>query len=751
MNLRFTLSNDILGTEILQTSPKGWDEMAISIVRDPILHGMSMEFPVALESFCDAGRAYLLNAYKVLGIDAQVTMSIQMSCGCSDNELDAPDYSIDYSDDYGSMSGSNDCVWSEITSGLIDMKGIKTNTNYVSYSLIQSTEHQKFKARYDNKVDTNSSESLDGEEVPVLAPFETTLHNKGITLISNWDIGSEASYVFFDPPEPSDPYDRFYFHTPPFLTTINFINTGYDLGINIGSFAQDLPDIFENITPFTRKVRFKGRIKVELVLGSCSTYIQSDFYIGQYLNVDMSGNPIWIGGLINLDSTNVCAGGSRDRDFAINEEFTLVPNAKVKLYAGTDTGDTTGGGAPVAYLYDFVNSGFSATGEIIIPESTTKNYPIHEASSLVAQRILSNDDCFYSELFGRKNSWPNTYSANGCDSFTILANGLNIRGKNYDECTIKLSLKDIFEGLSPIYNLGLGLKKLDGQYKIVLDSKESFYDNEVLFRLSNVPNIETSLMTDYFFSEMRFGYSNWETEEVSGIDEINTKRYYNTGIKAVSNILEKISPFIASGYSIQLTRQKQFFDDGTDEDYKNDNETFIICTNREVDGNGVPVGLDQSEKAENFADSTGIQFFDSSYNLRISPERNKLRYAPIISSCLLKYPARECKFTYGEGNYEASYRGTDECDVFNNQILAGNQNVAWDSVNITNNDPIWNPIVDEFEFPISVSQMKLLIDFPEKAIEYSDSESDYIKGYILISSIKVVNGMTKFKIIRDYD
>ncbi|HEX8656188.1 MAG TPA: hypothetical protein VF690_01565, partial [Hymenobacter sp.] len=55
---RFTLDSDLFGPRVLRTDPKGWDELGISLRRDPKTHGLTREYTVQL-GFIQDGRAYL--------------------------------------------------------------------------------------------------------------------------------------------------------------------------------------------------------------------------------------------------------------------------------------------------------------------------------------------------------------------------------------------------------------------------------------------------------------------------------------------------------------------------------------------------------------------------------------------------------------------------------------------------------------------------------------------------------------------
>src|SRR5690606_39599598 len=105
--------------------------------------------------------------------------------------------------------------------------------------------------------------------------------------------------------------------------------------------------------------------------------------------------------------------------------------------------------------------------------------------------------------------------------------------------------------------------------------------NTVIFRLSNL-DIKMTVATEYYYNNITIGYSTWENEEINGIDEFNSKRQFTLGLKTIGETDEILSNLVASGYAIEFTRRKKYLDNST-EDYKYDNNTFIICLNRSTD------------------------------------------------------------------------------------------------------------------------------------------------------------------------
>ena len=290
--------------------------------------------------------------------------------------------------------------------------------------------------------------------------------------------------------------------------------------------------------------------------------------------------------------------------------------------------------------------------------------------------------------------------------------------------SIRMSMNDFFNGLNPIWNLGMGIEKDGDNYYLVVDGKDYFYDvDTVMLQLNNVPNLKRSVAPEYHCNRVNIGYNKWETEFSNGLDQVNSKRQFDTLNSFIDNPLELISELDASGYRLELTRRKQYPDSFT-EDSSFDEDNFIVCLNRS-ESLGVPTMLDVAEKDENF-DSVGniiSSKYATTYNLRITPERNYVRWSNVINAGLTKYPGREVKFTSGEGNYKITSKFTDDdcLGSWNNQTLEAGQNLQWDDVNNLDQNPIWIPEILTFQFPVTWTQYKIIVANPKGVFEVSKS------------------------------
>jgi hypothetical protein len=768
MRFRFTLQNDTLGAHILESDPKGWDKAEILFKRSPKYHGVFYEKNIALEFYCGAGKEYIDQVYDEQGIDAVINIKIEISCACNE-ETDSLDYSEDYSDDYGSEA-IDGCEFEQLYLGKIDLKTWNTLNGKTSVNIIQEGITQTVMNRMDTAIDLTKEETLDGTVLPALTPIDLNLHSKLIQLLSKISIDGASNYTVSENALSltSSPAANIYCEFPfeeveyddmeglilpfdPFVTS-GTSNSAFEVGEPEAIFTNYLDTKTLDIT-----YNFIGTV-TELATEN-RTYDVIVFYkIGETFSgsspVTLSTIDAGVSLPLNtLGTYNINISGTFSVSLAENESLWIYTQFQNFTVNGVDINQT-------------ITASFTTCSVAIKEDSTTaattaKSFLIHEVCERVFQSISDQADAFRSDYFGRKGM-IHGYTENGCACFNAVTNGALIRnfpiadtvdteGIKVSGRPVRISANELFDSLNAIYNLGMGIEKDGDNFLVRVEPKEYFYDDTVLFQLSNVPNIERSVAPEYYFNRLEVGYDKWQIKEVNGLEEFNSKRQYDLGIKSVDNPLAAVSRIIASGYVLEMTRRKQFQDSST-EDFDFDNDNFIICLNRSVDGSDIPTTLTTAEKDENFTTVDNLLSPETSYNLRISPGRNALRWSSVLNGGLLKYPARSYKFTSGEGNFKLETEFTsDTCTgSWNNNLFIENQDIQWDDADNSDSDPIWEPEIVSFKYPLTMVQSQILMNNPIGVIEISNTSEDYEAFYILEAKYKPVGGMTDFKLLKKW-
>lgn len=790
MILRYTLNNAIEGQHITTYSPKGWEETEIVLKRHDQYDGVFKDYTVKCEFFCGAGKEYIDKIYDTQGVEAEVTCLIEMDCD------DSGGYEVIYK-------------------GLIMLETyeiITAGPEYTKVNLMQDGIIQTVLNRLETKVNLSALETLDGEPLTAFdfGPYEITLHSKMLTMISNlnfvesfpdpetplgWTLeGSDADNVdVFD-----GSGDRVLTHSfsqtiMPEILVLNEV-PGYMgdtntlirsntypgdnqqiQGNNLYEVVNTLPETFI----ISGKLRFGVRVEFDWITGFPGVYnlfaeIVPKLYMQVGSDIRLLETKAAISGSTVVNSV---LGDPPDIDvipfteltFEFNETFTGVNDEDViRVYLKFDS--TRSAERPSGFgqsyninmtQYSFFHEDYSAyeksfikvEQQSIAEESTAQGFAVFETGAQIARVITDQPDAFRSEFFGRKNSQPYAYDDNGCGSFMSFINGLQARGFHLASHPVSMSMKDYFDGLHPMYNLGLGISEENGNYYIVINPKEYFYSQEVSARFSNVTNITRKYKKDLTYNLVNIGYAEWEKEGTNGLDEYNSRRQFALKNKKTGKVLELISPFIASPYALEETRRKQYSNFPT-EDTTYDNRIFPICLNRSVDGAGIPTNLDTAEKNENFTVITNMFSPETAYNIRITPSRNfRNHYKTIAPGVITSNDTlKDIKFTYGEGNYRMTSTGADPCDPGNQSEINEGGDVELIIPNSHENyKPLFYPEEISCEVAMSKAQYQLIKSNPYQCIEVSETETNYKKGYITELRWKPIFGIASLKLLLAYD
>ncbi len=757
MIFKFVLNNEIYGSLILENDPEGWRNIECILKRSLEYHGIFYEVVAQLDFRCGSGKEYIDRIILEQGIDAVIGIVIYMSCSQSSGVISAPDYSIDYSDDYGSnITGEGVPIFETLFEGVLNLSNYTQTSESTTVDLIQSDFIQKIINRFEAKVNLDKLKTLENNTVDALTnvPYDLTLPSKAILFKTKYSVLADSDSI-------NTPFanDGIIIELPlsPDLDEIggavanstqymwSFLSSGGANGIehaepvftNFLTEAVTLDMSLIMIGDITMRNTFGPHVNHQIL-------IQVGFTQFSFATYPINPFPIFT-------LNNIVVNGGIPFTTAFNGSYSApvtVPSGE-SVFIVHYFSDVVGNSASPG-LFEFISATYSTfklefSNKSITSPSLSKSYLIHEVGAMVAQRITGQNDAFRSELLGRKNSQPTSYDDNGCFSFVSITNGKKIRQFPIGN-DLTMSMSQFFKTVNSIQNIGLGFEKIGDDYVLRMEGKEYFYSTDVILQLPNCPKIKTSVAKEFYTTNIKIGFDAWESEETNGIDEFCTVHEYNTGIKAMESNKELLSPFIASSYAFEFTRRKDYFNFPS-LDWKYDNDNFIVCLNRSVDGGGVPNNLNTVELDENYSQINNIYSPESTYNYRLTPARSLLRHIKTIAGSILKYPLRAIKFGYGEGNYLAQTQFTDDnCSGnFQNELLGENQGIT---VEDSGESAIWIPEYLEFEYPLKFSEYLLIKANQFKCIEVSDNEEDFQKGFIVELSYKPVGGLTSFKLLK---
>lgn len=762
---RFTLSNSTAGSLALSDEPIGWEDISLEMKRDMSWHGIFFEYSVNLK-FYATGYDYIKSVYNSQGIGAYIELLVESKCSDSDS------YSEFYSGKLMVGKARFDCSDDCIVEVPLEPPGCL----------------MKFRNRIDQKVDLIKNEDFSGKGlVPyTYLPFEMDLPSKTIVLRSLADEEDQIGQYDYVGPTDTIHYgsgtqvfsDSAYWQIPIKNIAVNELSVNEEDNAVFSTIA-DAPVNFT--APFTANYTFDidlfylyGSAIVLTAAGMafCTGFPTSSFSdysldVGIYVNdvlvyselldsvsgACFSGYKVFSISNHHLNTTEtILAGdtvkilvgihvyGEYHKDLASNNDINLKVNDPNSLSPATFT--------------PRINVGSSIKAKLISNPSPCQVFAINETLSRVVECIT--DDCMRvkSDYFGRTDSQPYTSDEDGCGSLEVITKGLLIRQFPLDQVIMPISFQDLWQGLNPIHNIGIGIEPdadRTGYDRLRVEPMEYFYDSAtILMTCDNVPDIKKQVKAEWYPSVIQFGYEKWEAENSMGLDEFNTKREYRTTLPEIKNTSSNVSKFIASGYSIEVTRNIEFVDQSA-KDWRYDNDTFIICCRR----SGRSISVEQGAHCTTTSLVENILDPDTIYNYRISPIRNFLRWIKAYSATYFNSLAgadSKLIFTNADGNFIAKGKLINGC-VNEAAIIAENDTIdvatLADSSQAT---PIFKYELDTFEYPMSLSESLAVRNNPRGVIKYRKSSSDaWSLGYIYNVQYKPNQGMATFTLLPKYD
>jgi hypothetical protein len=485
---------------------------------------------------------------------------------------------------------------------------------------------------------------------------------------------------------------------------------------------------------YNADIRLKGRIRYDPIDGDdirARAWANIGFW--NALNGTITGNiEILNRQIINDDDMNEGQWYEFDVSY-VNPDLSLPFDVGIYAYVDFWANDSGSDNPRKRMTIEFDDeTHFTISTIRSCPPTEAEVYMVNETLSRVTEAIT--DVCLRvkSDYYGRTDSQPFTSAQDGCGSLRVLTNGLKIRQAENDNFAV--SLKDLFEGLNAIDNIGMGV---EGSL-LRIEPAEYFYNDTKIMDIALIPQAVREVVESRIFSLIKVGYKKWETESVKGLDEFNSNKQFRTGIKSVNNPLDITSAFIAAGYVIENIRTQLFSTTGR-ADNRYDNDTFIICVERAYAAYIVEQG-----NAENPAN---IFSPETAYNWRIRPMYNLMRWAKTILSA---YPnplesASKLFFTDGTGNYVATGQmSADPCKLESGPIA---ENADLHSTNFAQDVPIIiRPEDETFEYPLSVAEYKLIKANPYGFINLQCGHGEFIKAYINNIEYNVAQGRATFNL-----
>lgn len=698
--------------------PAGWDGVRFEVKRDNDTHGVFFSYTGKLK-FRGAGKALIAAAYEAGGIGAEVKVRITRANAFG--VIPSPAFYAFYN-------------------GVLAMDSLELNELFAVVSVEQSGFLQQFQAGVEQKVRLTD-------------PTEVVLHSREIVFTGTYTEapsdnranaglrGKQINYGADSTNENADLFD-------------NSQNNGLNLNVALNVVFESNDDEIES---FVRSDETLGPItfvqpcEVELeytlsyegevfypasIVRNGLTYFRAapvaSFIISPFVGLGLSNFNPPTDYFIDRMSGFVFNEGSYSKTQSYTRSFLAKTGDFVYTFGRIDL---LGIDKAVYYPYrtaDNANVWYYFVAYVVIkvdikmrlksyrPASTVKAHFVKQAFGQVIAQLTGANGAVESDYFDEELA---------ASEKRVLCNGLNLRrlkdkvGNDYANF---ISFKELFDGLSAIDNLGVGIEKDSRGEYVRIEPMTYFYKDEVApVAFDFVEGISGEVARDYYVNRVELGYNKWQIEGAAGLDEFNSVwEWYVEGQKKVRRSYTKKSNLIAGGYLIEKVRRYQF-KPSTDTTY--DNDTFIICV-RENNS------LWQAEKNESWETPYNVLAADTVYNWRLHPARSMIRHLPRLQPSGLGIT-----FLKAEGNSFASSKSLD--DNLESLLLVNNSRYK-----------LWK---EKFEVPLS------WVDFLEivygdngknlyKKYNYSDGVNSK-QGYILSINYQPAEGKAKVEVMVSYE
>lgn len=697
MKYRFTLSHEAYPDKVI-SEPQGFEKAELKLLRHEDFHSLVEYYEgefifYGADQFDDGGIDYIREVELNYGHDADLRITIEV----------APD----------------GYTFQTLFVGLLKLSEIEElPDNKMQVPVIRDDFWSKFINRQETQVDIQSDSNLDNESADQFDSVNIRLSSQTIRQVFQ---GYWSTSVQIGP-----------------MLSEDYVQLDFDV-IDFDEIQEKFtyPVTYNSERPFelfameyAGDYNFIPTISLSYVRDDQSDSRVTDSLFDVYIQVNEDA-------VIPLTPTNFNLGGGYFfTRYYTEQSLSLKVGDAVRLYVqgngddgnytlwvlGQDDNEFLG---PPEFESSEIETSLEVIGQTIFPESNCSSFLIHDAGGQICDRIIGQDSSFYSEILGSTQTVYRQYDEDGCFWHHVEAKGLQIRRYSLFEKPFFQSFKQWWEGVNPIFNLGLGYEEFNGQQIIRVEDKRHFYDSEVSMNISNVRDIVRKYDSNRLFKAIKIGYKKWQAEDVSGIDDPQTKKTYATRLQKSGKDITIESEFIAASLAIETTRRKTREKSA---DYKFDNDTFIISIRPDsihVSPETSPDVTDyEPELDENFSSVDNLLNPETRYNIRLTPARNFLRWREWLSAGLQSYPSDPFKFTAGEGNYDVITTSEElECD---NYVvpLSEKQDIG------ISTDPFHLALMYEIRVPMTWDEYATIRDNRKKAIGISQTEEDHVKFFI---------------------
>lgn len=367
---------------------------------------------------------------------------------------------------------------------------------------------------------------------------------------------------------------------------------------------------------------------------------------------------------------------------------------------------------------------FNATFKLALSYSTVIEY--WDFFDRLSKKVLDTTSTVsYSNFLRSEDDFEDNQPA-----YTFVTCGDALRGFQDDSVRIRTTFNDMFEDASKRWMLGLGL---DATNRIILEKLDYFFDRTTLIAdLGEVKDLELSVAEEYFFNSLKVGMKKQQYDQLNGRDEFNQSTTLKLPFVRVVKNEDWTSNYRFDMYGIELYRANLSQKKTTDSE--SDNDTFVI--------GGRIGGMHYKVSRPNFLSGgsvSGVLDTVNSYQMGLSAARQMRRNYPLLASICHLRDAESITFQTTDKNPNLVSKYSTA-----RPTITENANIAVSDLG----DPLWLPIIAEFESEVPINLRTLLATNPYGYFQFKNKFGVTIKAFMIEAGMKpATNATYRWKMI----
>ena len=379
--------------------------------------------------------------------------------------------------------------------------------------------------------------------------------------------------------------------------------------------------------------------------------------------------------------------------------------------------------------YEMRTSNLSLTfsGATVTDSSNAEGLFIADVFKRVVESVVGKVDVANTAMYDLRDGYRTSINYDTIRGKRIILNGFHIRGWTMEEKPVHSSLKDIFETMNAIDNVGLGIRqRLDAAgapagFEAYVAPVEEFYRKDVVLNLGCVGELKKTINREFIFNEAIVGYNKYQSDGLNSLDEFNTQREMKTGITQLKGKYEAVSPYRTDGYGAEDAR-RQPRSEFPNKTTSYDSDNFLFCVER----NGASEW--RNEAGEIILEHSNILNPETTPNVRISPGRMLKRHLSAMVGAMVKYPDNIVRFTYGPVNALMKTRIVGE-----NLNVAENQSYGHFEGSAARKYPTPLILPEQYTFTklLTREQVRIFEADPYGAVQIKDEKGEQVLTAVL--------------------